>query len=177
MYHNFLLAVKIPRSYVGALKMALRRFMRTHKSATLKHLLQAGYLVHKYLPGSRVTHLHAHFAHSPTSVAMFANQLSNVPFSFTAHAKDIYTSDKRQLKEKISLAEFVVTCTEYNRRYLLNISNKKDTSIHRIYHGIDTELFTSKKSNDGPSIPYTILTVARLTAKKGLPTVYTLSLR
>jgi glycosyltransferase involved in cell wall biosynthesis len=171
-YHNFMLAVKQPSTYLKGLKMALRRFSRTRKSATLKHLLQAGYLVHYLLPRKRFKHIHAHFAHSPTSVAMFTNTLSNVPFSFTAHAKDIYTSDKRQLREKISLAEFVVTCTDYNKRYLSKISNIKGSSIHRIYHGIDTELFSPKRNNDGPLIPYTILTVARLTPKKGLPTVY-----
>ena len=100
------------------LKAAYRRFLRTHKSATLKHLLQAGYLAHRFLPASGVTHLHAHFAHSPTSVAMFTSHLTGLPFSFTAHAKDIYTSDPRQLREKIGLARFVVTCTEYNRRHL-----------------------------------------------------------
>jgi glycosyltransferase involved in cell wall biosynthesis len=45
--------------------------------------------------------------------------------------------------------------------------------IHRIYHGIDTRLFSL--SQDGISkaeTPYRILTVARLIAKKGLPTVY-----
>lgn len=172
LYHNFLLAVKTPRNYVGALKTALRRFMRTHKSATLKHLLQAGYLVHKYLPGSRVTHLHAHFAHSPTSVAMFASRLSGLPFSFTAHAKDIYTSDPRQLREKMSLACFVVTCTEYNRRYLKKISPDTATPIHRIYHGIDMHLFAGKSPKEHVSKPFHLLTVARLTPKKGLPTVY-----
>jgi len=117
LYHNFQLAVKKPRNYSRAFQTAVRRFLRTRKSATIKHLLQAGYLVNHFLPGRNVVHFHAHFAHSPTSVAMFASQLSGIPFSFTAHAKDIYTSNPEQLKEKISLARFVVTCTEYNRRY------------------------------------------------------------
>jgi glycosyltransferase involved in cell wall biosynthesis len=138
----------------------------------MKHLFQAGYLVHKYLPGSRVTHLHAHFAHSPTSVAMFSSQLSGLPFSFTAHAKDIYTSDSRQLREKISLARFVVTCTEHNRRYLKKISPDTATPIHRVYHGIDIGLFSDDRSEKKVAKPFKLLTVARLTPKKGLPTVY-----
>ena len=145
LYHNLALASKIPGIYVSALKTAYRRFLRTRKSATLKHLLQAGYLVHRLLPRSGVGHLHAHFAHSPTSVAMFTSQLSGVPFSFTAHAKDIYTSNSEQLREKIERARFVVTCTEYNRRHLLSLSDGHTTPIHRIYHGIDTDLFFSRK--------------------------------
>jgi glycosyltransferase involved in cell wall biosynthesis len=168
-----LLAAKKPLVYAAALKPAYRRFLRTHKSATIKHLLQAGYLAHRFLPASGVTHLHAHFAHSPTSVAMFTSHLTGLPFSFTAHAKDIYTSDPRQIREKIGLARFVVTCTEYNRKHLRELSDGYATPIHRNYHGIDIKLFFDK--NEKPKIPvqpYQILTVARLTAKKGLSTIY-----
>ena len=171
LYHNILLAKKTPLAYAGALKTAWRRFLRTRKIATLKHLLQAGYLVNHLLPGRKIVHFHAHFAHSPASVAMFASQLSGIPFGFTAHAKDIYTSDPRQLSEKIDSARFVVTCTEYNRDHLLEITKGAATPIHRIYHGTDLSLFTEKKLEQ-PASPYRILTVARLTAKKGLPTVY-----
>ena len=173
LYHNCRLAARRPRIYARALKKALQRFSRTRKSATLKHLFQAGYLVQHLMPGRQIIHLHAHFAHSPASVAMFTSILSGLPFSFTAHAKDIYTSDPRQLKEKASLANFVVTCTEYNRRHLMSLCSAKPVAIHRIYHGIDTRLFSL--SADGilkPAAPYQILTVARLVAKKGLPKVY-----
>ena len=173
LYHNLILAFKRPWIYAGALKTAWRRFLRTHKLATIKHLLHAGYLAQRLLPTSGVTHLHAHFAHSPTSVAMFTSQLTGLPFSFTAHAKDIYTSDPRQLREKIELSRFVVTCTEYNRRHLLKISDGHPTQIHRIYHGIDIDLFSGNyEQRQDPDHLYRILTIARLTAKKGLPTVY-----
>lgn len=175
LYHNLLLAGKKPANYVTALRTALRRLLRTRKIATIKHLLQAGYLVHRFLPKSGVVHLHAHFAHSPASVAMFAGQLSGLDFSFTAHAKDIYTSDPRQLREKITLARFVVTCTEYNRRFLKEISAGGKTPLHRLYHGIDIHYFSRDsvtKEERKPVPPYQILTIARMTAKKGLPTVY-----
>ena len=172
LYHNFMLALRIHRRYGNAIKVACRRFLRTRKLATIKHLLQAGYLVHKLLPGRRIVHLHAHFAHSPSSVAMFASQLSGLDFSFTAHAKDIYTSNPEQLQEKIAMACFVVTCTEYNKRYLNRIANNRTTPIHRIYHGIDIELFSGEQKGRTPVEPYQIFTVARMVSKKGLPTVY-----
>jgi glycosyltransferase involved in cell wall biosynthesis len=171
LYHNLLLVWRKPRTYATALKMAFRRFQRTRRLATFKHLLQAGYLVQRFLPGKNVVHLHAHFAHSPTSVALFTSQLSGLKFSFTAHAKDIYTSDQRQLREKLNLAEFAVTCTETNRKYLKAMSDGDASPVHRIYHGIDVDLFSGEpavvKNND----EYHILTVARIIAKKGLPTV------
>jgi len=173
LYHNCLLAFQRPAAYARAFKTALQRFLRTRKSATLKHLFQAGYLVRCLMPAHPSMHLHAHFAHSPASVAMFASILSGLPFSFTAHAKDIYTSDPRQLREKMALAKFVVTCTEYNRRYLKTLFDGNPRPIHRVYHGIDTELFSQNPDNFAkPEKPYRILTVARLIAKKGLPTVY-----
>ena len=174
LVHNIQLAVRTPAVYFRTLKTALRRFLRTRKPATFKHFLQAGYLVHRFLPGSGVVHLHAHFAHSPTSVAMFAAHLSGLGFSFTAHAKDIYISDPRQLAEKLSMAKFAVTCTEYNRQHLMTLADGDHASaapIHRVYHGIDVELFARPAPTAHPGQNYEILTVARLTAKKGLPTV------
>lgn len=173
IYHNFLLARQKPVVYARALKIAVQRFLRTRKSATIKHLFQAGYLVHHLLPGRAITHLHAHFAHSPTSVAMFTSLLSGLPFSFTAHAKDIYTSDPRQLREKLALARFVITCTGYNCRHLNQLYDGEPDSIFHVYHGIDTALFSlNQETRQVPAKPYRILTVARLTPKKGLPTVY-----
>ncbi|MDF1593835.1 MAG: glycosyltransferase family 4 protein [Desulfobacterales bacterium] len=173
LYHNLLLAFKRPDRFKRALNTAIRRLLRNRKIATIKHLFQAVYLVHRLLPDSGVTHLHAHFAHSPTSVAMFAGLLADLPFSFTAHAKDIYTSDSEQLREKVALAKFVVTCTEYNKRFLLETAHGGDTPVHRIYHGIDLELFSNDaepRKKTGP--PHNIVTVARITPKKGLATVY-----
>jgi glycosyltransferase involved in cell wall biosynthesis len=172
LFYNLSLALKRPGPYLRAILVAMRRFLRTHKSATIKHLLQAGYLVQKLLPGSSVTHLHAHFAHSPSSVAMFASQLSGIDFSFTGHAKDIYTSNPLQLKEKMAKARFVVTCTEYNRRHLSTLAGNSSVALYRMYHGIDLGLFSGGDPRTNPSTPYHLVTVARLVPKKGLPTVY-----
>lgn len=170
---NILLAIKNPQQYSKAFSIALKRFSRTRKTATFKHLFQAGYMVNNHLlKSTEISHLHGHFAHSPTSVTMFASLLSGIPFSFTAHAKDIYTSNREQLKEKISKACFVATCTRYNARYLEGIAGSVDTPIHCIYHGIDTSLFSSDGARINSTPPYNLLTVARLTEKKGLPTIY-----
>jgi len=175
-WHNLLLAARSPRRYARALGLAWQRFRRTRKSATIKHLLQAGYLTRAVLEKNpQIRHLHAHFAHSPTSVTLFASLLSGLPFSFTAHAKDIYTSDPAQLREKIELASFVVTCTRYNKRFLAKLAQGTDTPIHCVYHGIDVNLFSkgrAKQETSAPTPPYSILTVARITEKKGLPTIY-----
>jgi glycosyltransferase involved in cell wall biosynthesis len=102
---------------------------------------------------------------------MFGAMLSGLPFSFTAHAKDIYTSNPEQLRQKIAMAEFVVTCTHHNKTYLDRLSDQT-TPIYCIYHGIDLDLFSNENIHIEPPSPYRLFTVARLTEKKGLPTVY-----
>ncbi|MDW7771569.1 MAG: glycosyltransferase family 4 protein [Desulfobulbaceae bacterium] len=165
-------AVRQPPRFLAALKKAGERYYRTRNPATIKHLLQGAFLVNRYLrPSPEVVHLHAHFAHSPSSVALFAAMLSGLRFSFTAHAKDIYTSDAGQLREKIMLASHVVTCTRYNQQYLGSLFNGDARPIYCVYHGIDLQLFKENTESRQPRPPFRILTVARLTAKKGIPTI------
>ena len=180
LFHDFprlfmpttLFAVKQPGRFLTALAKAGTRFRRKRSLGTIKHLLQAGYLTNQLLlPSPEVVHLHAHFAHSPSSVALFASLLSGLRFSFTAHAKDIYTSTPAQLREKINLASLVVTCTRYNKKYLEELAGETATPIHCVYHGIDLELFSPGEIRPVAREPYRILTVARLTEKKGLLTI------
>lgn len=170
-WRNALLFCNRPGRYLKGVKLLLSRYSDAPKKHTwLKHFLQAGYLVHKALEKEDVKHLHAHFAHTPTSVAMYAALLADIPFSFTAHAKDIYTESKSRIREKIERAKFVLTCTRYNERYLSELA-PPDKRINCVYHGIDLRLFTMNGRKTAAAPPYQILTVARLVEKKGLPDV------
>jgi glycosyltransferase involved in cell wall biosynthesis len=170
---NICLAAKRPKQFRNTLRIAREGITRGKELATLKHLLQAGYLTYNLLlKDKNIVQLHGHFAHSPTSVTMFASLLSGIPFSFTAHAKDIYTSDKEKIRRKIERAKFVVTCTKHNKEYLQEIAGKSSTPIYCIYHGIDLNLFSHTDSQPESHNPFRILTVARMTQKKGLPTIY-----
>ncbi len=170
---NVCLAAKRPKHFRNTLRIAGNGLTRGKELATLKHFLQAGYLTYKLLLKDKyIVQLHGHFAHSPTSVTMFASLLSGIPFSFTAHAKDIYTSDKEKIRRKIERAKFVVTCTKHNKDYLQEIAGTSSTPIYCIYHGIDLNLFNRTESQPESSNSFKILTVARMTPKKGLPTIY-----
>ena len=67
-----------------------------------------------------VTHLHAHFASMATTVARLAALVTDLPYSFTAHAKDIFHRDveDEDLARKLRDADHAVTISEYNRRHL-----------------------------------------------------------
>lgn len=170
---NLFLAVKRPNNFRNTLSTAQKGVTPGGGLATLKHLLQAGYMTNNFLLKDQTIHqLHGHFAHSPTSVTLFASLLSGIPFSFTAHAKDIYTSRPEKLYHKMQQANFVVTCTQHNKEYLQEVAKDALTPIYCIYHGIDLKLFQHDLSQTPSHEPYKILTIARMTAKKGLPTVY-----
>lgn len=115
-----------------------------------------------------LSHLHAHFASLPSTYAYFAHRISGIPFSFTAHAKDIFVYDTEEhfLREKAAAAHFVVTVTNFNLRYLQEkLPHEGNKNIRVIYNGIDVEYFgqvTGIKRE-----PNLILTVGRLVAKKG----------
>lgn len=115
-----------------------------------------------------VDHLHAHFATLPAMLAHLAHQVSGIPYSFTAHAKDIfvYAPEETRLGELIEHAEFMVTVTEFNRRHLLNLLPGVDADkIVVVHNGIDLESF-QPASFEGRD-PRHILAVGRLVPKKG----------
>lgn len=168
--HTLLCALRHPKRFASGLSLLCKRFSSAPKKHTwLKHFMQGCFLANKAAP-AQIAHVHAHFAHTPTSVAMYASQLMDIPFSFTAHAKDIYTQSPERIKEKLTLARFVFTCTNYNKQFLdaLSLENKK---VHCVYHGIDLSLFSTKDRTTTASAPYHIMTVARFVEKKGLPEV------
>ena len=119
-------------------------------------------------------HLHAHFAGVPTTAARYASRLLGIPFSFTAHARDIYVEgrqDRPGLAASLKQAAFAVTCTEYNREYLTQrFPQVPAGKIHRVYHGIDPDRFAVRRERDAG--PMRILAVGRLQRKKGLHVLF-----
>ncbi|MDJ0705007.1 MAG: glycosyltransferase [Leptolyngbyaceae cyanobacterium MO_188.B28] len=155
----------------------------------LNELLQAGYLA-MAMQKLGVTHLHVHFANVPTATAELAKQFCQIPYSITAHAKDIYLSEPEALNRRMASAEFVLTCTDYNRNYLESIATH-NTPIHLAYHGLDLTRFRLEEdwihqetmSSASPfSSPLSsplptsdtplILSVGRFCEKKGFPYLF-----
>lgn len=154
-----------PGTFLGVTVRALIRF---HHPSTPRHILYAAFVANR-LERDGITHLHAHYANAPTTVALLAHQLTGIPYSFTAHAKDIYLSRKRTLTYKIENAAFVVTCSQYNRRYLASLARPGHAApIHCVYHGLDRSAFPSPDLNRSQLERPLILSVARLVEKKGL---------
>ncbi|WP_371225141.1 glycosyltransferase family 4 protein [Roseovarius sp. 2305UL8-3] len=121
-------------------------------------------------PGARG--LYAHFLHTPASVARYTAMIRGLPWSFSAHAKDIWTSPDWELREKLSAASdgatFGATCTAFGARHLRDLSDDP-ARVDLVYHGLDFARFPD--APDRPlrkaDAPIHLLSVGRLVEKKG----------
>jgi len=165
---NLRLFFRRPATYWPAFWFALTRSLKQWSSSTIKRFAQAAYLVEKHLEESRVAHFHAHFSHGPTTVAYFAAWLTGKKYSFSAHAKDIYLQEHGFLSEKILQAQFAVTCTEFNRKHMLEVAGA-GAPVYRVYHGNDLELFQPPSNNQRNTVSPVILSIGRFVPKKGFP--------
>jgi glycosyltransferase involved in cell wall biosynthesis len=112
-----------------------------------------------------VTHLHAHFAHSPAAVAHLAHLAGGPPFSFTAHAKDLFTTPRREIAPRARAASFVVTCAGANREYLEPMVGAVPSDrLQIVYHGTDVSVFNPLVRAPEPG---RVVSVGRLVSKKG----------
>jgi len=110
--------------------------------------------------------LHAHFNGTPTQTAMLMSKTIKTPYTFTAHAADIFVKPNvSMLKLRISnsLATFVPSY--YNKKYLHELTKVKKGKIQVVRPcPIISKLQKIKRNPED----YTILTVARLQKKKGI---------
>lgn len=131
---------------------------------------QACVLAHE-MPAD-VAGLYAHFLHTPSSVARYAAILRGLPWSFSAHAKDIWTSPEWELQEKLSAAHhgaaFGATCTAFGAKHLQGLADREDR-VDLVYHGLDLGRFPPPPARAPRSAgdPFRMVSVGRLVEKKG----------
>lgn len=113
-----------------------------------------------------ITHLHAHFATSASAVARMAAWLAHIPYSLTAHAKDIFheSVDAQDLRRKLQDASTVVTVSDYNVNFLRENYDDAATQVTRIYNGLDLDAFPYQSPANRR---HRIVAVGRLVEKKG----------
>jgi glycosyltransferase involved in cell wall biosynthesis len=136
-----------------------------------KEFLQGVMLADMLEQAGDVSHIHGHYCHGATTVTWFASMMTKLPFSFTAHAKDIYLPSLNPaglLRRKMDAARFVITCTDANRDYLENLGSK--TPVHCIYHGLNAEfcdIMREQPAARSTNGHFRVLGVGRLIPKKG----------
>ena len=160
--------------YGAALKCFLGDLWRDRTPNRVRRFGQALVLAHE-LPNGIDT-IHAHFMHTPASVARYAAMITGLAWSASAHAKDIWLTPDRELTEKIDDCAWLTTCSVAARDRLVSLASDPE-KIALTYHGLDPKRFPAESSHrpgmnmrDGadPADPLRILAVGRTVEKKGL---------
>lgn len=174
---NFILAAfflvrSTPRSFCRTFCMALR------DAVTVGLCSRTGLgLLYRFLAACRVAcilrqencrHLHAHFAHVPTDIAMYAASLVGTPFSFTSHANDLFERGYL-LSEKIARCTFAVTISEFNKNFMVAQGGER-AKINIVRCGVDSTKFSLFPPRFATP-PYSIGTIGRMVEKKGFDTL------
>lgn len=119
-----------------------------------------------------VRHLHAHFIHTPASVTRYAALMRELPWSISAHAKDIWTSPDWEVQEKLDECNWAVTCSAAAHDHLTQRTARPE-AVSLVYHGIDLTRFAlppsrfQEKDGSDAGDPVILLTVGRAVEKKG----------
>ncbi len=156
--------------YAAAYEIWRQDLTRDQDKNRIRRFGQACVLATELPPGTQG--LYAHFLHTPASVARYAAIMRVLPWGFSAHAKDIWTSPDWEIAEKLADdgtgAAFGATCTAYGARQLRRLA-ADPARIDLVYHGLDLSRFPDpperalRHAND----PLRLLSVGRLVEKKG----------
>lgn len=156
--------------YAAAYEIWRQDLTRDQDKNRIRRFGQACVLATELPPGTQG--LYAHFLHTPASVARYAAIMRGLPWGFSAHAKDIWTSPDWEIAEKLADdgtgAAFGATCTAYGARQLRRLA-ADPARIDLVYHGLDLSRFPDpperalRHAND----PLRLLSVGRLVEKKG----------
>lgn len=168
-------AVRRP-GFRPVLRQWWRDFRRDRTRNRIRRLGQALVLARELPP--HITGLHAHFLHTPASVARYAALLRGASWSFSAHAKDIWTSPEWELGEKLADCAWGVSCTGAGTDYLNDIATRfgRAAPVRQLYHGLPLARFpappagpATRRARDGgdPVRPVRLVSVGRLVDKKG----------
>ncbi len=157
------------RGYALAHRLWRRDLARDRTRNRVRRFGQALVLANELAP--EIRHLHAHFLHTPASVTRYAATILGLPWSVSAHAKDIWTSPEWEIAEKLADCSWAVTCTRLNAERLNSLSGPGRVAL--VYHGLDLSRFATRHDDRGArdgsreDDPVRLLSVGRLVEKKG----------
>lgn len=111
-----------------------------------------------------IDHIHAEFAGYPATVAWIASLLSGIPFSFSAHAHDIFIT-QGLLARKADDAQFVRAISQFNKRFLEGQPNFPQGKVEVLHCGVSVP---AQPPDMPPEKPFQIVFVGALLPRKGV---------
>jgi len=150
--------------YKRARQAFLRDLRRDRTRNRIRRFGQALVMAEELSPAT--SFLYAHFLHTPASVTRYAALLTGLPWSCSAHAKDIWLSPDWEKREKLAEMQWLTTCTEVGQQHLTGLAERPDI-VHLVYHGLDLRRFPPPPRRDSGEGPVALLSVGRAVEKKG----------
>jgi glycosyltransferase involved in cell wall biosynthesis len=161
---------KKPKTYFTVLWQLLRRSY-TQPSVFLKTLAifpKSVFFAYSIEQQGNYKHLHATFASHNTTSALIVSALTEIPFSFTSDAYDLYV-ETVLLEYKLEQAAFSTTISNFNINELQKRYQGKVKLPYLMRRGIDLERF--KPLNNRPKLEkaavFELVCVGALEEKKG----------
>jgi len=144
---------------------AVRTLKEWGRQPDFLRLYQATY-VGLRLRKQGVERLHAHFAGMAARTAYWISKFFGIPFSFTAHANDIFAPRDFavSLPKLLEEAVAIVSVSDFAVEHLGKRFPHARPKLHRVYNGIDLAAF--RPSDFAAPVPL-IVSIGRLIEKKG----------
>jgi glycosyltransferase involved in cell wall biosynthesis/GT2 family glycosyltransferase len=120
----------------------------------------------RHLRAAPVDHLHAHFATYPALAAWVCSRLVGVPYSFTAHAHDLFIHCLG-LRRRIEDAAFCLGISEHNARILRAVAPGRSADVHVVHCGVHPASVPLRLRVPRPGAPMRVACVAALRPYKG----------
>lgn len=131
-------------------------------------LARHAYVLGDHLKQGEYDLIHGHFAAPAGEWIYLAAQMTGLPYTFTAHRRDVFDTPPMAFPQIAESAKEVITVSNYNRSYLAERFGIAQDHIRVVPCGIDTDWFFPEKAPPRDDTIPRIATVARLAPEKGL---------
>ena len=162
------IALTRPKRFLTALRLTLKIGWGQDRGLLIHfaYLAEACVLL-GWVNDADISHIHAHFAFNPTTVAMLCHVLGGPTYSFTVHGpEEIDRAIILSLEEKIKRATFVAPISSFCKSQLYRWCDRAYWSKIKVIHcGLDEQFF----ANNPTPVPDNnkLVCVGRLSEQKG----------
>jgi glycosyltransferase involved in cell wall biosynthesis len=150
----------------GAIRGKARKAIPIHRGERDSQRMFEAIWLAPQLEKRGIRHVHAHFGAMAARTAWWLKKLFDFTYSFTGHANDIFCDTDFPISnaELAKHAAFIVTETDYARRWMEERHPSTIGKVFRVFNGIEPRGFFDREPRG--NVPR-ILSVGRYVEKKG----------